>query len=803
LLLASSEPHGLCYIETAELDGETNLKVRQALSETAKQFDHIVLNHQGGNQDNDHQALNHEMSKLDFSIECEAPNELLNQFEGTLRFNNGETVSLDNDKMLLRGCRLRNTRWCYGVVVFAGADTKLMKNGGKTKFKQTHIDKLLNYLIMGIVMFLLTICVICTIACGIWESFRGFDFQTYLPWESFVSRARDTGSLVISLLVFPSYLIILNTVVPISLYVSVEFIRSIQSLWINWDMKMYYDKTDIPAKARTTTLNEELGQIEYIFSDKTGTLTQNIMTFNKCSINGVLYGYLMDAQGNDIEINEDETMNNNIVPIDFSFNPYYESTFRFYDQSLLDAIDQNDENCCRFFTLLCICHTVMAEEKNNVLTYQAQSPDEGALVSAARNFGFVFKSRTPKTITCIVRGEEKTYEVLHILDFNNVRKRMSVICRIEGKIVLFCKGADTIIKERLCEKHFESFERSEEHLNRFAEDALRTLCLAWKEISDEEYEKWRAEHHEASTSLDNRHEKVSQVYEQIEQDLMYVGSTAIEDKLQDGVPECIAKLAQANIKIWVLTGDKLETAINIGFSCQLLTNDMEVFTIEAKNEQDLLMQIREKKRTVKDAAQNKITYQYDKNNNFVEIQMKPTAARAASSTNFISTSTTDFALVITGQSLVYALTAKCELEFLDLACMCKAVICCRVTPGQKKAVVDLVKTHKKAITLAIGDGANDVSMIKSAHIGVGISGQEGQQAVLASDFSIGQFRYLERLLLVHGRWSYYRISKFLRYFFYKNFASTLCHFWFAFFCGFSAQVRNKKLSNSFQNLVKI
>jgi hypothetical protein len=148
---------------------------------------------------------------------------------------------------------------------------------------------------------------------------------------------------------------------------------------------------------------------------------------------------------------------------------------------------------------------------------------------------------------------------------------------------------------------------------------------------------------------------------------------------------------------------------------------------------------------------------------------------------------TDFALVITGGSLVFALTPQCEREFLDLACLCKAVICCRVTPGQKKAVVDLVKTHRKAITLAIGDGANDVSMIKSAHIGVGISGQEGQQAVLASDFSIGQFRFLERLLLVHGRWSYYRISKFLRYFFYKNFASTLCHFWFAFFCGFSAQ----------------
>lgn len=267
---------------------------------------------------------------------------------------------------------------------------------------------------------------------------------------------------------------------------------------------MYYEKGDIPARARTTTLNEELGQIEYIFSDKTGTLTQNIMTFNKCSINGKLYGYLYDSQANEIEINELTTPS-----LDFSTNPFYEPQFRFYDPTLLEAINAGDEHECRFFTLLCICHTVMAEEKKGLLTYQAQSPDEGALVSAARNFGFVFKSRTPKTITVWIRGEEKTCDVLNILDFNNVRKRMSTICRIDGKIVLFCKGADTIIKERLTPECIGLFEASEEHLNKFAEDALRTLCLAWKEISDDEYKQWAMEYHEASTSLENRAQKVN------------------------------------------------------------------------------------------------------------------------------------------------------------------------------------------------------------------------------------------------------------------------------------------------------
>lgn len=183
------------------------------------------------------------------------------------------------------------------------------------------------------------------------------------------------------------------------------------------------------------------------------------MTFNKCSINGTLYGYLYDKQNNEIEITDSTS------PLDFKWNPYYEKSFKFYDESLVKAINDNDEHCHRFFTLLCICHTVMSEMKDNVLTYQAQSPDEAALVSAARNFGFVFKSRTPKTITVSIVGEERTYEVLNILDFNNVRKRMSVICRIDGKIVLYCKGADTIIKERLAPEHLSDFAINEDHLN--------------------------------------------------------------------------------------------------------------------------------------------------------------------------------------------------------------------------------------------------------------------------------------------------------------------------------------------------
>lgn len=228
-------------------------------------------------------------------------------------------------------------------------------------------------------------CLFCTIACGVWETLTGQYFRVYLPWDPIVPDNPTSGATVISVLIFFSYAIVLNTVVPISLYVSVEIIRFCHSLWINWDVKMYHPQSDTPAKARTTTLNEELGQIEYIFSDKTGTLTQNIMTFNKCSILAVHYGDLLNHKGEPVDITE------NTPSVDFSANPMYEKNFKFYDQTLLNEVNNGNESVHEFFRLLAICHTVMSEEKDGNLEYQAQSPDEAALTSAARNFGFVFR----------------------------------------------------------------------------------------------------------------------------------------------------------------------------------------------------------------------------------------------------------------------------------------------------------------------------------------------------------------------------------------------------------------------------
>ncbi|XP_076587302.1 phospholipid-transporting ATPase ID-like [Chaetodon auriga] len=745
LLLSSSEPLNLVYIETAELDGETNLKVRQALTVTGDLGDDIE-----------------KLADFNGEVRCEPPNNRLDRFMGTLTYG-GQKYPLDNEKILLRGCTLRNTEWCFGLVLFGGPETKLMQNCGKSTFKRTSIDRLMNILVLCIFGFLALMCTILAIGNYFWELNEGSQFTVFLP------RQDGNDAALSAFLTFWSYVIILNTVVPISLYVSVEIIRLGNSFYIEWDRKMYYARNNTPAEARTTTLNEELGQIKYVFSDKTGTLTQNIMIFNKCSINGKCYGDVYDYTGQRLEITE------KTETVDFSFNPLADLRFMFHDHALVEAVKLENPEVHAFFRLLALCHTVMAEEKKEgEIFYQAQSPDEGALVTAARNFGFVFRSRTPESVTIVEMGQQRSYELLAILDFNNVRKRMSVIVRSpEGKLSLYCKGADTIIYERLDQSCSKLMDVTTEHLNEFAGDGLRTLALAYKDLDEEYFKQWQQRHHEASTALDDREGKLDQLYEEIEKDLLLLGATAIEDKLQDGVPQTIEQLSKADIKIWVLTGDKQETAENIGYSCNLLREEMnDVFIISGNSPEDVRQELRSAQTSMKpDAVEDSVFLP----EGTLGKGVKEEAANG------------EYGLVMNGHSLAYALERSMELEFLKTACMCKAVICCRVTPLQKAQVVELVKKYKRAVTLAIGDGANDVSMIKAAHIGVGISGQEGMQAVLSSDFSFAQFRFLQRLLLVHGRWSYLRMCKFLRYFFYKNFTFTFVHFWYGFFCGFSAQ----------------
>uniref|UniRef100_A0A8C3SSK4 Phospholipid-transporting ATPase n=1 Tax=Chelydra serpentina TaxID=8475 RepID=A0A8C3SSK4_CHESE len=638
LLLSSSEPSSLCYVETSAPMIQTLLTVG-----------------------------------LPGKVTCEEPNSRMHSFIGTLEWR-GEKYSLDSEKILLRGCRIRNTETCYGLVIYAGLDSKIMKNCGKIKMKKTKLDRLMDRLVIVIFVMLVIISFCLAFAAGFWA-------VKFRAEHSYLSALYvGTSPAEQAFFAFWGFMILLSIIIPMSMYITFEFIYMVNSCFIDWDVEMYYPAKDTPAKARSTSLNDQLGQIEYIFSDKTGTLTQNIMTFKKCCINGMIYG---TSEWNHLEI----------LPV--SWNPYADRTAEFHDPSLLEAILQNEDPVMReFLRLLALCHTVMVEEKDTgQLVYQAASPDEEALVTAARNLGYVFLSRTQDTITLSELGTERTYSMLAMLDFNSVRKRMSILVRDpEGKIRLYTKGADVVILERLREdgptKAFTQLA-----LDSFAEETLRTLCLASKEVKEEDYAEWSEKHHKASVLLQNRAQELDKVYEEIEQDLQLLGATAIEDKLQDRVPETIELLKKGNIKVWVLTGDKQETAVNIGFACRLLSDDMQI--LEEK-----------------------------------EICAPRPWGVAGLRPSHVSLLCRQEKILGTGTKVkrkegFWARLACCkartqpvadssvEKAFVDLATVCQAVICCRVTPKQKALVVQLVKRHRSAITLAIGDGANDVNMIKS------------------------------------------------------------------------------------------
>lgn len=716
VLLASSEPEGLCYIETANLDGETNLKIKQGLPETAALVSSSDLGRLGG------------------KIKSEQPNSSLYTYEAALTMQNGageKELALNPEQLLLRGATLRNTPWIHGVVVFTGHETKLMRNATAAPIKRTKVEKQMNLLVLLLVGTLLILSVVCTVGDLVMRSVQKSSL-VYLDLDQLNTVGLVAKQFASDMV---TYWVLFSALVPISLFVTVELVKYWHGILINEDLDIYYDKNDTPANCRTSSLVEELGMVEYVFSDKTGTLTCNMMEFKQCSIGGIMYA-------DDIPEDRRATIEDGVEVGIHDFKRLRENTTSHETAPIIE----------HFLALLSTCHTVIPErDSSGNIKYQAASPDEGALVEGAALLGYRFTARKPHAVIIEVGGRELEYELLAVCEFNSTRKRMSAIYRCpDGKVRCYCKGADTVILERLNDANFH-VEATLKHLEEYASEGLRTLCLAMREIPEQEFQEWYAIFDRASTTVGgNRADELDKASELIERDFYLLGATAIEDRLQDGVPETIHTLQQAGIKVWVLTGDRQETAINIGMSCKLLSEDMMLLIV---NEETAA--------ATRDNIQKKIEAIRTQGDGTIE--------------------TETLALIIDGKSLTYALEKDMEKMFLELAVMCKAVICCRVSPLQKALVVKLVKKHRKeSILLAIGDGANDVSMIQAAHIGVGISGMEGLQAARSADVSIAQFRYLRKLLLVHGAWSYHRVSKTILFSFYKNITLYLTQFWVSF-----------------------
>ncbi|XP_070256545.1 phospholipid-transporting ATPase VA isoform X3 [Myotis yumanensis] len=933
LLLSSSDPDGLCHIETANLDGETNLKRRQVVrgfSELVSEFDPLTFTS---------------------VIECERPNNDLSRFRGCITHDNGKKAGLHKENLLLRGCTVRNTEAVVGIVIYAGHETKALLNNSGPRYKRSLLERQMNCDVLWCVVLLVCMCLFSAVGHGVWV--RRYQEKKAL----FDVPEADGGSLspvTAAVYSFLTMVIVLQVLIPVSLYVSIEIVKVCQVYFINQDADLYDEETDSQLQCRALNITEDLGQIRYIFSDKTGTLTENKMVFRRCTVSGMEYSHDANAQrlARYQEADSDseepvprggslsqrgsigshqsvrllhrtqstrshrrtgsraEARRASMLSRHTAFSSPMEKDIA-PDPKLLEKVSECDRclavarhqqhplarlspelsDVFDFFIALTICNTVVVtapdqprqkvrvrfeqlkspvktlegllrrfspsrltgcasagslvpaksssksgsgflpvlsaadssllglEEKLSQpapaqavasegsgedgwapqpcapdpcapdpcaperaqsppeepeLRYEAESPDEAALVYAARAYNCALVQRLQDRVAVqLPHLGRLTFPLLHTLGFDSARKRMSVVVRhpLTQEIQVYTKGADSAVMDLLLpcspddargrhQKKIRS--KTQNYLNLYAVEGLRTLCIAKRVLSKEEYACWLQSHLEAESAVDNREELLSRSAIRLETNLHLLGATGVEDRLQDGVPETIAKLRQAGLQIWVLTGDKQETAVNIAYACKLLDQDEGVITLNADSQEACAALLDQCLAYVQARAPHGVPEKTPAGSASVRFYplLRPPPEAAAPGPCL--------SLVIDGRSLAYALEKSLEDKFLFLAKQCRSVLCCRSTPLQKSMVVKLVRSKLKAMTLAIGDGANDVSMIQVADVGVGISGQEGMQAVMASDFAVPRFRYLERLLIVHGHWCYSRLASMVLYFFYKN-----------------------------------
>ncbi|KAM0462983.1 hypothetical protein ACHAPV_003108 [Trichoderma viride] len=888
-LIYSDGENNLAYVDTMALDGETNLKSKQVCN-AIEGCDTI----EG-------------IAKCAAEFVAEDPNPDLFNFYGKVTVN-GKAVPLTLNEIVYRGSVLRNTTCAIGIVLNTGEECKLRMNSNRhPKAKKPALERVVNKIVITLAFYVVILSV--GVSMG------------YLLWKK--STERHSWYLKNASVPFHdiiiAFIIMFNNVIPLSLYVSLEIVKVGQLLLLNSDLGMYDEESDTPARCNTNTILENLGQVEYIFSDKTGTLTDNVMKFRKLSVAGTVWLHEKDLEPQPLSDASDSTSS---IVKNFDFPSRSPSVYRRDRMSVVIHEDQvemtdspihsprpsmagrrsssvwrstgrpdhvqpdvNTSDLLEYMKLrphsaftrktkeyllaMALCHSCLPENKDGQMDFQASSPDELALVRAAQEMGYSVVQRNSKQITVeVTHGDGSTerlkYDILDVIEFSSARKRMSIVVRYpDGRISVICKGADSAILPRLrlstlamqkateirqsADLEHERFRRSEQleprnsfggrpsfsvrrptitrersvhrqsmgnrsksfeinkltrrsedrperprltinargasfdvsnrqflspmtphvpqpldprlafledsgifdesevftkcfkHLDDFASEGLRTLLFAQKFVSEPEYRTWKKLYDDATTSLTDRQEKIEDAAEKIEEAFELVGGTAIEDKLQKGVPETIERLRRANIKIWMLTGDKRETAINIAHSARICRPGSDLYILDVTK-------------------------------GSLETQLSAMAED-------LNAGSIHSVVVIDGHTL--AVVEKSEAlstQFFAIMLLVDSVICCRASPAQKALLVKTVRgklkgfrgKERRGLTLAIGDGANDLAMIQASHVGIGISGKEGLQAARVADYAIAQFRFLQRLLLVHGRWNYVRTAKFIVCTFWKE-----------------------------------
>uniref|UniRef100_A0A669QWL1 Phospholipid-transporting ATPase n=1 Tax=Phasianus colchicus TaxID=9054 RepID=A0A669QWL1_PHACC len=721
IFLSSSRGDGTCFVTTASLDGESSHKTHYAVQDT-KAF-----------------HSEQEIDALHATIECEQPQPDLYKFVGRINVyhdrNEPTARPLGSENLLLRGATLKNTEKIFGVAIYTGMETKMALNYQSKSQKRSAVEKSMNVFLIVYLCILISKALINTVLKYVWQS-EPFRDEPWYNQKTEPERKRN--QFLQAFTDFLAFMVLFNYIIPVSMYVTVEMQKFLGSYFLTWDEEMFDEDTGEGPLVNTSDLNEELGQIEYVFTDKTGTLTENNMEFVECCIEGHVYIPHVICNGQIL-----------------------------HDCTGIDMIDSSPGGSGKereelFFRALCLCHTVQVKDDDNV---------DGLKKSQLSRRSRIYISSSPDEVA-LVEGIQR-FELLEVLSFDSVRRRMSVIVKSStGDIFLFCKGADSSIFPRVKEGKIDQI-RS--RVERNAVEGLRTLCVAYKKLTAEEYSNAQKMLQNAKLALQDREKKLAEVYEKIERDFILLGATAVEDRLQEKAADTIEALQKAGIKVWVLTGDKMETAAATCYACKLFRRNTQILELTTKK--------------IEEQSLHDVLFDLSKT------VLRHSGSLTRDSLSGLSTDMQDYGLIIDGAALSLIMKPRQDGSsgnyrelFLEICRNCSAVLCCRMAPLQKAQIVKLIKLSKEhPITLAIGDGANDVSMILEAHVGIGIIGKEGRQAARNSDYAIPKFKHLKKMLLVHGHFYYVRISELVQYFFYKNVCFIFPQFLYQFFCGFSQQ----------------
>ena len=811
---------------------------------------------------------------------CQSPDqpgfELLDKFDSQMRLgsSSSQPLSLSADNLMLQATKLRNTDFVYALVVYTGNETKFGKNKRAPPSKFTQTDALINDFSMIIFFFQLLLVLAFGIVGNLWKEDNGRNMW-FLRYDDASSEP------FYQVLIIPLRFLLLNsTMIPISLKVTLDLCKLFYAKFINADPELWDKETGTKTNSNSTALSEDLGQIEYVLSDKTGTLTENVMVLKVCSVMGKQFG-VFDAEADNLTGGggalRPGTVNSQGVGL--SARGMMEDPFLRKQVAADRAAGTTGASAVEFLRCIALNNTVLPSVHDTPTggvqrAYKASSPDEEALVDAASHYGVALLGREADTVEIAVPGPgaggeglnlshapfgtiaglgsagqlgEPTignnarmwveqYQQLAEFEFSSDRKRMSVIVRakavgghalqggqggggVHGGLRIYVKGADDMILQRLAPGQLRPGPGGksvvEKQIDEYAASGLRTLVMAYRDISDAEWAAFQSDFNAAKAAMTGREEATNACYERLEQNLVLLGATAIEDKLQDAVPETISLLKEANIKIWMCTGDKYSTAQTIAQTCALWPAGSDLLSIEGGDKESVGQSLQGHMSALQQRGMRLRSLPEPVTGPCKEFRIRAgcacrpvptgragTVARAGSSVsvpNPVSSGRQDssdsttlgaarsgsigYTVIVRGSTLHHALLHH-RKAFASVCLSADAVICCRVTPKQKAQLVKVVRDAGH-MTLAVGDGGNDVVMIQEAHIGVGIRGKEGLQAARSSDYAVPFFRTLQRLILVHGRYSYYRTSIVAQYSFYKSFMFCFLQIGYGFVSGFA------------------